>query len=238
MRGFTQGLQSAAHGQRVQHESAVQVYQGHRHRDLGPTASNLRRALQRRSNSLRAAEGVDEILKRTPGKEAREAKAGDFIDNSLLKESRTERLVQSVGTLNPCASSSQEGRGGWGSIVVRELFTHAHQVAALDSDQTARMSLSDLYVVDLTKVQLVASNISKMPTRWFIWPACVFRTRKPASTRPRRRWEFADIVGDAERFNRNVAMTNNVLAAARVARREESRLRLEPGGLWPLLSVH
>jgi ABC-type nitrate/sulfonate/bicarbonate transport system substrate-binding protein len=32
------------------------------------------------------AEGVDEILKRTPGKEAREAKAGEFIDNSMLKE--------------------------------------------------------------------------------------------------------------------------------------------------------
>jgi len=31
-------------------------------------------------------EGVDEILKRTPGKEAREAKAGEVIDNSLLKE--------------------------------------------------------------------------------------------------------------------------------------------------------
>jgi nucleoside-diphosphate-sugar epimerase len=27
------------------------------------------------------------------------------------------------------------------------------------------------------------------------------------------KWEFADIVGDAERFNRNVAITNNVLAA-------------------------
>ena len=31
-------------------------------------------------------EGVDEILKRTPGKEARDAKASEFIDNSLLKE--------------------------------------------------------------------------------------------------------------------------------------------------------
>jgi hypothetical protein len=32
------------------------------------------------------AEGVEEILKKIPGKEARDAKAGDFIDNSLLKE--------------------------------------------------------------------------------------------------------------------------------------------------------
>jgi ABC-type nitrate/sulfonate/bicarbonate transport system substrate-binding protein len=32
------------------------------------------------------AEGVEEILKRTPGKEAQDAKAAEFIDNSLLKE--------------------------------------------------------------------------------------------------------------------------------------------------------
>jgi hypothetical protein len=31
-------------------------------------------------------ESIDEILKRTPGKEAREAKAADFIDNGLLQE--------------------------------------------------------------------------------------------------------------------------------------------------------
>jgi nucleoside-diphosphate-sugar epimerase len=29
-----------------------------------------------------------------------------------------------------------------------------------------------------------------------------------------QKWEFSDIAGDAERFNRNVAITNNVLAAA------------------------
>jgi ABC-type nitrate/sulfonate/bicarbonate transport system substrate-binding protein len=32
------------------------------------------------------AEGVEEILKKIPGKEARNAKPGDFIDNGLLKE--------------------------------------------------------------------------------------------------------------------------------------------------------
>jgi hypothetical protein len=31
-------------------------------------------------------EGVQEILRKIPGKEARDATAGDFIDNSLLKE--------------------------------------------------------------------------------------------------------------------------------------------------------
>ena len=34
---------------------------------------------------------------------------------------------------------------------------------------------------------------------------------------PAQRWQFADIAGDAERFNQNIAMTNNVLAAAQAA---------------------
>ena len=32
-----------------------------------------------------------------------------------------------------------------------------------------------------------------------------------------QRWGFADVAGDAERFNQNLAMTNNVLAAAQIA---------------------
>jgi hypothetical protein len=43
------------------------------------------------------AEGVDEILKRTPGKEAREAKAGDFVDNSLLKELEQSGWFKTLG---------------------------------------------------------------------------------------------------------------------------------------------
>jgi hypothetical protein len=43
------------------------------------------------------AEGVDEILKRTPGKEAREAKAGDFVDNSLLKELEQSGWFKALG---------------------------------------------------------------------------------------------------------------------------------------------
>lgn len=43
------------------------------------------------------AEGVDEILKRTPGKEAREAKAGEFIDNSLLKEMEASGWFRGFG---------------------------------------------------------------------------------------------------------------------------------------------
>jgi hypothetical protein len=42
-------------------------------------------------------EGVEEILKRTPGKEAREAKADDFIDNSLLKDLEQNGWFQHLG---------------------------------------------------------------------------------------------------------------------------------------------
>ena len=43
------------------------------------------------------AEGVEEILKKIPGKEAHEAKAGEFIDNSLLKELEQSGWFRPVG---------------------------------------------------------------------------------------------------------------------------------------------
>jgi len=43
------------------------------------------------------AEGVEEILKRTPGKEAQEARAGEFIDNGLLKELDQSGWFRTVG---------------------------------------------------------------------------------------------------------------------------------------------
>jgi hypothetical protein len=43
------------------------------------------------------AEGVEEILKRTPGKEAREAKPAEFIDNSLLKELEQSGWFKTAG---------------------------------------------------------------------------------------------------------------------------------------------
>ena len=43
------------------------------------------------------AEAVDEILKRTPGKEAQEAKPAEFIDNSLLKELEQTGWFRTVG---------------------------------------------------------------------------------------------------------------------------------------------
>lgn len=43
------------------------------------------------------AEGVEEILKKIPGKEAREVKAADFIDNSLLKELEQSGWFKNLG---------------------------------------------------------------------------------------------------------------------------------------------
>jgi ABC-type nitrate/sulfonate/bicarbonate transport system substrate-binding protein len=42
-------------------------------------------------------EGVDEILKRTPGKEAREAKAVEFVDNSLLQDLEQSGWFKTLG---------------------------------------------------------------------------------------------------------------------------------------------
>jgi hypothetical protein len=43
------------------------------------------------------AEGVEEILKRTPGKEAREAKASHFFDNSVLNELEQSGWFKNLG---------------------------------------------------------------------------------------------------------------------------------------------
>jgi len=43
------------------------------------------------------AEGVEEILKKIPTKEARDAKAQDFFDNSLLKELEQSGWFKNLG---------------------------------------------------------------------------------------------------------------------------------------------
>ena len=86
MRGFTQGLQRlradkafstkvlSKYTKVMDSETLAQLHQTYGVRYSGDGIPYVR------------AEGVEEILRRTPGKEAREAKAGDFIDNGLLKE--------------------------------------------------------------------------------------------------------------------------------------------------------
>ena len=107
------------------------------------------------------------------------------------------------------------GSGRLGQFVVRELFTHAHQVSAIDRVKPRECPCLT-YCVDLAKAQPLfehfknADAVIHLARQRFPYTESGFN----AST---QRWEFADVAGDAARFNSNVAMTNNVLAAAQAA---------------------
>lgn len=107
------------------------------------------------------------------------------------------------------------GSGRLGQFVVRELFTHAHQVASLDSIKP-RECPCPTYVVNLIKVAPLldhfkdADAVVHLARRRFPYTESGFNGATG-------RWQFPDIAGDAERFNDNVAMTNNLLVAAQAA---------------------
>ena len=86
LRGFTQGLNRL----RSDKEFSMKVLSKYTNVTDAETLAQLHQTYGVRYSGDRIpyvkAEGIEEILKRTPGKEAREAKPGDFIDNSLLKE--------------------------------------------------------------------------------------------------------------------------------------------------------
>jgi nucleoside-diphosphate-sugar epimerase len=104
------------------------------------------------------------------------------------------------------------GSGRLGQYVVRELFTHNHAVAALDAIKP-RECLCPTYTVDLMKIDSFVDHFNNADA-----VVHLARVRFPYTENgynvAEQKWEFADIAGDAERFNRNVAMTNNVLVAA------------------------
>jgi nucleoside-diphosphate-sugar epimerase len=104
------------------------------------------------------------------------------------------------------------GSGRLGQYVVRELFTHNHAVAALDAIKP-RECLCPTYTVDLMKIDSFVEHFKNANA-----VVHLARMRFPYTENgfnvAEQKWEFADIRGDAERFNRNVAITNNVLAAA------------------------
>lgn len=107
------------------------------------------------------------------------------------------------------------GSGRLGQFVVRELFTHAQQVSAIDRVKP-RECPCPTYVVDLNKAEPLlehfknADAVIHLARQRFPYTESGFNSTT-------QRWEFADILGDAGRFNINVAMTNNVLAAAQAA---------------------
>ena len=104
------------------------------------------------------------------------------------------------------------GSGRLGQFVVRELFTHAHQVSAIDAVKP-RECPCPTYVVDLNKAEPMLEHFKNADA-----VVHLARQRFPYTesgfNRATQRWEAPDVAGDAARFNANVAMTNNVLAAA------------------------
>jgi ABC-type nitrate/sulfonate/bicarbonate transport system substrate-binding protein len=97
LRGFTEGL----HRLRSDREFSISVLSKYTKVRDAETLAELYRTYGMRYTGDRIpyvrAEGVDEILKRIPGNEARAAKAADFIDNSLLKELEQSGWFRTLG---------------------------------------------------------------------------------------------------------------------------------------------
>jgi ABC-type nitrate/sulfonate/bicarbonate transport system substrate-binding protein len=97
LRGFTQGL----HRLRTDKEFSMKVLSKYTKATDGETLAQLHQTFGVRYSGDRIpyvrAEGVEEILKRTPGKEAREAQTASFIDNSLLKELEQNGWFRTLG---------------------------------------------------------------------------------------------------------------------------------------------
>jgi nucleoside-diphosphate-sugar epimerase len=104
------------------------------------------------------------------------------------------------------------GSGRLGQYVIRELFTHAHGVLSLDVVKP-RECLCPTQVVDLQKFNAVTSYMKGADA-----VVHLARIRFPYTETGfdpvTQRWEFSDPAGDADRFQQNVAVTSNVLAAA------------------------
>jgi nucleoside-diphosphate-sugar epimerase len=104
------------------------------------------------------------------------------------------------------------GTGRLGQYLVRELFTRNHAVAALDALKP-RECLCPTYTVDLMKIDSFIDHFKNADA-----VVHLARMRFPYTENgfnvAKQKWEFADVRGDAERFTRNVTITNNVLAAA------------------------
>ena len=107
------------------------------------------------------------------------------------------------------------GSGRLGEFVVRELSTYTHQVSVLDTTKP-RECRCPTYAVDLSKAHALqdyfkgADGVVHLARQRFPYTESGFNVET-------QRWQFPDITGDAERFNLNVAITNNVLAAAQAA---------------------
>jgi nucleoside-diphosphate-sugar epimerase len=107
------------------------------------------------------------------------------------------------------------GSGRLGQFVVRELFSHSHQVSVIDTTKP-RECLCPTFTADLSKAHALqdffkgADGVVHLARQRFPYTESGFNAEA-------QRWDFTDGAGDAERFNLNVAITNNVLTAAQLA---------------------
>jgi nucleoside-diphosphate-sugar epimerase len=104
------------------------------------------------------------------------------------------------------------GSGRLGRYVVRELLTHGHAVSSLDAVQPTEC-LCPTYNADLRKFDLLLDYFKNVDSVVHL-ARIRFPYTESGFNAAKQRWEFNDLGGDVERFNQNVAVTNNVLAAA------------------------
>lgn len=97
LRGFSQGLQRL----RSDKEFSMKVLSKYTKVTDGETLAQLHQTYGVKYSGDRIPyvrpDSIEEILRRTPGKEAREAKAADFIDNGLLQELEKSGWFKTVG---------------------------------------------------------------------------------------------------------------------------------------------
>lgn len=97
MRGFTQGL----HRLRTDKDFSIKVLSKYTKTGDTDTLAQLHQTYGVRYSGDRIpyvrAEGVEEILKRIPGKDSRDAKAAAFFDNSLLKDLEQSGWFKTLG---------------------------------------------------------------------------------------------------------------------------------------------
>lgn len=97
LRGFTQGLNRL----RTDKEFSLKVLSKYTKVTDPETLAQLHQTYGVRYSGdaipYVRAQGIDEILKKIPGKEARDAKAEDFFDNSLLRELEQSGSLKSSG---------------------------------------------------------------------------------------------------------------------------------------------
>lgn len=104
------------------------------------------------------------------------------------------------------------GSGRLGRYVVRELLAHGHAVSSLDGIQLAE-GLCPTYDLDLRKFAPLLDHFRNADAVFHL-ARVRFPYTETGFNPAREKWEFLDVAGDAERFNQNVTITSNVLAAA------------------------